>query len=78
MKPKVGYRYLATVAHFAAGSSTGTNANVATADDFTKSVHALLYYIDPEVEDMKTAYPTMLLDRNINAGRAMLCSALAK
>ncbi|CAJ1327703.1 unnamed protein product, partial [Effrenium voratum] len=37
MKPKAGYDYLATAAHFAAESSTGTNVNVCTTDDFTKS-----------------------------------------
>ena len=47
MKPKAGYDYLATAAHFAAESSTGTNVNVCTTDDFTKSVDALVYYIDP-------------------------------
>ena len=56
-----GYDYLATVAHFAAGSSTGTNVNVTTADDFTKSVHALLYYIDPEVENIRIATPQCFL-----------------
>ena len=30
MKPKAGYDYLATAAHYAAESSTGTNVNVAT------------------------------------------------
>merc|ERR1719446_1478923 len=41
MKPKAGYDYLATAAHFAAESSTGTNVNVCTTDDFTKTVDAL-------------------------------------
>merc|ERR1712232_1427548 len=41
MKPKAGYDYLATAAHFAAESSTGTNVNVCTTDNFTKSVDAL-------------------------------------
>jgi len=76
MKPKAGYDYLATAAHFAAESSTGTNVNVCTTDDFTKSVDALVYYIDPEEEEMKIAYPTMLFDRNITDGRAMMCSIL--
>ena len=58
MKPKAGYDYLATAAHFAAESSTGTNVNVCTTDDFTKSVDALVYYIDPDNEEMKIAYPT--------------------
>merc|ERR1712029_66613 len=76
MKPKAGYDYLATAAHFAAESSTGTNVNVCTTDDFTKSVDALVYYIDPDEEEMKIAYPTMLFDRNITDGRAMMCSIL--
>ena len=76
MKPKAGYDYLATAAHFSAESSTGTNVNVCTTDDFTKTVDALVYYIDPENEEMKIAYPTMLFDRNITDGRAMMCSVL--
>merc|ERR1712032_648986 len=76
MKPKAGYDYLATAAHFAAESSTGTNVNVCTTDDFTKSVDALVYYIDPENEEMKIAYPNLLFDRNITDGRGMMCSFL--
>jgi hypothetical protein len=76
MKPKAGYDYLATAAHFAAESSTGTNVNVCTTDDFTKSVDALVYYIDPDNEECKIAYPKMLFDRNITDGRAMMCSVL--
>merc|ERR1711879_307717 len=60
----------------AAESSTGTNVNVCTTDDFTKSVDALVYFIDPEDEVMKIAYPTLLFDRNITDGRAMMCSVL--
>merc|ERR1712151_1051638 len=58
MKPKAGYDYLATAAHFAAELSTGTNVNVCTTDDFTKTVDALVYFIDPEDEECKIAYPT--------------------
>merc|ERR1711878_174513 len=76
MKPKAGYDYLATAAHFAAESSTGTNVNVCTTDDFTKNVDALVYFIDPEDEVMKIAYPVLLFDRNITDGRAMMCSVL--
>merc|ERR1711870_105558 len=47
-----------------------------TTDDFTKSVDALVYYIDPEEEECKIAYPNMLFDRNITDGRAMMCSIL--
>jgi len=76
MKPKAGYGYLETAAHFAAESSTGTNVSVSTTDDFTRGVDALVYEIDPERELMKIAYPTDLFDRNIIDGRAMLASFL--
>lgn len=68
MKPKAGYDYLATADHFAAESSAGTNVNVCTTDGFTKGGDALVYYIDPEIEEMKVAYPTLLFDRNITDG----------
>ncbi len=76
MKPKEGYGYLETAAHFAAESSTGTNVDVSTTDDFTRGVDALVYEIDPDRELMKIAYPTDLFDRNIIDGRAMLASFL--
>ncbi|MBI3575546.1 MAG: ribulose 1,5-bisphosphate carboxylase, partial [Gammaproteobacteria bacterium] len=76
MKPKQGYEYLATAAHFAAESSTGTNVEVCTTDDFTRGVDALVYFIDPAKELMKIAYPIELFDRNITDGRAMLASFL--
>ncbi len=50
MKPKAGYGYLETAAHFAAESSTGTNVSVSTTDDFTRGVDALVYEIDEEKE----------------------------
>ena len=46
MKPKAGHGYLEAAAHFAAESSTGTNVEVSTTDDFTKGVDALVYHID--------------------------------
>ncbi|WP_323785716.1 ribulose-bisphosphate carboxylase [Thalassovita sp.] len=77
MKPKPGYGgYLETAAHFAAESSTGTNVDVSTTDDFTRGVDALVYEIDPDKELMKIAYPVDLFDRNIIDGRAMICSFL--
>ena len=76
MKPKAGYDYLATAAHFAAESSTGTNVEVCTTDDFTKGVDALVYHIDPANEDMRIAYPLDLFDRNVIDGRMMLVSFL--
>ena len=75
MKPKVGYGdFLATAAHFAAESSTGTNVEVSTTDDFTRGVDALVYEIDEAGELVKIAYPVELFDRNITDGRAMLAS----
>ena len=76
MKPAKGYDYLATAAHFAAESSTGTNVEVSTTDDFTKGVDALVYHIDEETEDMRIAYPLELFDRNVTDGRMMLVSFL--
>lgn len=77
MKPKPGFgSYLATAAHFAAESSTGTNVDVSTTDDFTRGVDALVYEIDETNELMKIAYPVELFDRNIIDGRAMICSFL--
>ena len=77
MKPKAGFDgYLATAAHFAAESSTGTNVDVSTTDDFTRGVDALVYDIDESKELMKIAYPVELFDRNIIDGRAMICSFL--
>ncbi len=77
MKPKAGFSgYLATAAHFAAESSTGTNVSVSTTDNFTRGVDAMVYEIDEEKELMKIAYPVDLFDRNITDGRAMICSFL--
>ncbi|MCI2399887.1 ribulose-bisphosphate carboxylase [Aliiroseovarius subalbicans] len=77
MKPKPGFDgFLATAAHFAAESSTGTNVDVSTTDDFTRGVDALVYEIDEANELMKIAYPVDLFDRNIIDGRAMICSFL--
>ncbi len=76
MKPKEGYGYLEAAAHFAAESSTGTNVEVSTTDDFTKGVDALVYEIDEARELMKIAYPVDLFDRNIIDDKAMLVSFL--
>ncbi|MBK5207167.1 MAG: ribulose 1,5-bisphosphate carboxylase, partial [Polaromonas sp.] len=76
MAPRTGLGYLEAAAHFAAESSTGTNVEVSTTDDFTKGVDALVYYIDEATEDMRIAYPLELFDRNITDGRFMLVSFL--
>jgi ribulose-bisphosphate carboxylase large chain len=76
MRPKTGHGFLEAAAHFAAESSTGTNVDVCTTDDFTRSVDALVYAIDPDRELMKIAYPVALFDRNILDGRAMIVSFL--
>ncbi|MDD5180619.1 MAG: ribulose-bisphosphate carboxylase [Gallionellaceae bacterium] len=76
MEPAAGHGYLEAAAHFAAESSTGTNVEVCTTDDFTKGVDALVYEIDEAKGIMKIAYPIDLFDRNITDGRAMLVSFL--
>ena len=76
MEPAAGYGYLEVAAHFAAESSTGTNVEVCTTDDFTKGVDALVYEIDEAKQIMKIAYPIDLFDRNITDGRTMLVSFL--
>jgi ribulose-bisphosphate carboxylase large chain len=76
MKPKPGYGYLEAAAHFAAESSTGTNVEVCTTDDFTKTLDALVYHADEATEDMRIAYPLDLFDRNMIDGRMMLVSFL--
>ena len=76
MQPATGYGYLEVAAHIAAESSTGTNVEVSTTDDFTKGVDALVYYIDEAKGVMKVAYPNDLFDRNVTDGRAMLVSFL--
>lgn len=76
MQPVAGYGYLETAAHIAAESSTGTNVEVCTTDDFTKGVDALVYFIDEANGVMKVAYPIDLFDRNMTDGRAMIVSFL--
>lgn len=76
MKPQPGTGYLEGAAHFAAESSTGTNVEVSTTDDFTKGVDALVYYIDEANCDMRIAYPLDLFDRNVTDGRLMIVSFL--
>ncbi|MBA3019742.1 ribulose-bisphosphate carboxylase [Propionicimonas sp.] len=76
MMPKPGQTYLAAAAHFAAESSTGTNVEVSTTDDFTKGVDALVYLADEANQDMRIAYPLELFDRNMTDGRMMMVSFL--
>ncbi len=76
MKPKAGHGYLESAAHFAAESSTGTNVEVSTTDDFTKGVDALVYHIDEATEEMRIAYPLDLFDRNMIDSRMMMVSFL--
>ena len=76
MKPAEGYGYLEVAGHFAAESSTGTNVEVCTTDEFTKGVDALVYEVDEAKEIMKIAYPIDLFDRNMTDGRAMIVSFL--
>jgi len=79
MKPKQGHGPVEVAAHFAAESSTGTNVEVCTTDDFTKGVDALVYDVVPRANGdslVKIAYPLDLFDRNIIDGKAMLASFL--
>jgi len=75
MRPKSG-DYLAAAAHFAAESSTGTNVEVGTTDDFTRGVDALVYAADADAGIIKLAFPLDLFDRNITDGKAILSSLL--
>ena len=64
MTPMPGFGgYLETAAHFAAESSTGTNVEVSTTDDFTKDLDAMVYEIDEAKGIMKNAYPSGLFER---------------
>jgi len=74
--PKSITDYAAAAAHFAAESSTGTNVEVSTTDEHTRSVDATVYHCNPETGDLRIAYPTDLFDRNIRDGRAMIVSFL--
>ena len=77
MTPMPGFGgYLETAAHFAAESSTGTNVEVCTTDDFTKDLDAMVYEIDEAKGIMKIAYPNDLFDRNVIDGRSMVVSFL--
>ena len=76
MAPQPGYGYLESAAHFAAESSTGTNVEVSTTDDFTKNFDAIVYQIDEATEEMRIAYPLDLFDRNMIDGRMMVVSFL--
>ena len=76
MEPAAGTGYLEAAAHIAAESSTGTNVEVSTTDDFTKGVDALVYFIDEAQGIMKVAYPNDLFDRNVTDGRVMIVSFL--
>ena len=76
MQPKAGHRYLQAAAHFAAESSTGTNVEVCTTDDFTRGVDARVYLADEAAGDLRIAFPIELFDRNMIDGRFMLVSFL--
>ncbi len=76
MTPAHGYGFLEVAAHVAAESSTGTNVEVSTTDDFTKGVDALVYEINEATGLVKIAYPLDLFDRNLIDGRMMIVSFL--
>ena len=76
MVPAAGYGFLEVAAHVAAESSTGTNVEVCTTDDFTKGVDAIVYHADEGTGLVKIAYPMDLFDRNVIDGRTMIVSFL--
>jgi len=70
LKPAQGHGFLTVAAHVAAESSTGTNVEVSTTDDFTRGVDALVYEIDENAFGdagglVKIAYPVELFDHNL-------------
>ena len=79
MKPKPGYGdYLATSAHFAAESSTGTNVEISTTDEHTLSGDALnVILITDEDRDYDASAPGASLTYNsvlsaLDAKKALL------
>jgi len=77
LKTAPGYGFLEVAAHIAAESSTGTNVEVCTTDDFTRGVDCMVYEIDETAfEDgfglFKAAYPIELFDINITDGQYMV------
>ncbi|HET19300.1 MAG TPA: ribulose-bisphosphate carboxylase [Chromatiales bacterium] len=76
MIPGAGHGFLECAAHVAAESSTGTNVEVSTTDDFTRGVDALVYEINESTGLVKIAYPLDLFDRNMIDGRMMIVSFL--
>ena len=50
--------------------------SVCATGDFARCVGAPVYYIDPEGEECKIAYPNLLFDHGIVDGRGMVCSVL--
>ncbi len=77
IRPKSGQDATEVAAHFAAESSTGTNVEVSTTDDFTRGIDALVYEVNDIGQgdhEVKIAYPVVLFDRNIKDGRALIAS----
>ena len=77
LKPTEGYGFLEVAAHVAAESSTGTNVEVSTTDDFTRGVDALVYECDENSFGdgyglIKIAYPVDLFDINLTDGNYMV------
>ncbi|MDQ6975729.1 MAG: ribulose-bisphosphate carboxylase [Mariprofundaceae bacterium] len=77
LKPAAGHGFLEVASHIAAESSTGTNVEVCTTDDFTKGVDCLVYDIDETAFDdgfglFRAAYPIELFDINITDGNYMI------
>jgi len=72
-----GYLMILDDSHLDEVSGAFAERNLCTTDDFTKSRAAIGYCLDPDEEEMASAFPTMLFDRNITDARAMRCSILS-
>lgn len=79
MQPRARQVYFATssgsgstAAHFAAGSSIGPDVNLCIPFGSTKPAATLVYYTDPEKEQMNVAFSPVSCDRNTTVGRTMM------
>ena len=66
-----GSEDFATVARFAAELSARSNENVCTS-----GIDALVYNIEPKDELIQLAFQTLIFERNIKGGRAMMSSLM--
>eukprot|EP00969_Alexandrium_andersonii_P230452 10177051-Alexandrium_andersonii.AAC.1 len=82
MKPKAGHDFFATAVRFAAVASVAC-AGLRLPVGLAKLEDAFVYYVDPEKEEVKIAYPDIRFDRDFTEvvswrfdGRAVVLSLL--